>query len=1115
MSSPARGARRALVTLATVVLLAAAAGPAPAAVAPAPTPAGEQAMRHPDLRVATVFQPAARLPARLRAALDLDLAVLGVAPEAAFLDLRGGRWGTLLPAEPLLPGEGIGNELRWEDFGGDVRGDEPALRRVAWDAFVGYLRDHRAQLRIDPAELTRPGYFAAHQGGDLIQLVAPRVVHGVPVRDSYLTAVIRAGNLILLGADHWGDVAVSTAPTRSVEEATATVQAHLGDLAVVGAWRKPHLVLVPTVQGDGYGHRLAWVLSPLVEADLGRWEALVDAHGGELLAFRDTRQYATTRTVVGGVYPVANDGVPPDGVEQAGWPMPFADVVNGPDTRSTDSGGNLNRCVDGSIATHLDGEFVRIADQCGAVIEATGGDVLDLGTGGGTDCAVPPGHSAGDTHAARSAFYELNRIKEQARGQLPGNAWLRGRLTANLNISPLCNASWNGSEVNFFRADPPDCRNDGELAGVVDHEWGHGMDNHGVNPNIASPGEGIADVYAALRLDASCIGRGFWISQLCDGYGDPCTVASGCDGLRDIDWAHRTSGSPHDIAWIDAHCAPSPQGNDGPCGGGVHCEGAVYAEAVWDLFNRDLTAGVFDYDHDRALELATRLTFLGAGPVGVWFQCAPGTGTGDGCNASGGYLNYLAVDDDDGNLNNGTPHMTAIHAAFDRHGVACPTPAVQNSGCAGAPAAAPSVTATALDRGARLSWGAVAGAGKYAIYRTEGVSGCDSGKEKVGETTATAFDHGGLMNGRAYHYVVAALGADDSCIGPMSGCTTVTPSPGPNLFFDGASFAVAIETGDGDLFLDNCEAATVTFDVTNNGTGTQTDVRIVDVVPLSHPETQVTTPFPSTIAASLAACATVQGSFDLVGDGLAFDDTLELRIDVTSDELGGVVKSTTVSIPSTASDLQTFATRTFDFEADLNGWSVLQGTFNRSGGGGGNGTTFALRSSTFLDAQCDRVRSPTMRLTPTSTLSLWNNYDIEPLSAGTWYDRANLGLIKQSDGSRTIVGPSGGRLYNAVPGGPGVYTGCNDGQPGWAGAQPTWGTSTWTAAALQSPAFAGQFVQLEMTYATDASLALRGFWFDQATLTNVEFQVPDAGPCVLFADGFESGDTSAWAATVP
>ena len=70
-------------------------------------------------------------------------------------------------------------------------------------------------------------------------------------------------------------------------------------------------------------------------------------------------------------------------------------------------------------------------------------------------------------------------------------------------------------------------------------------------------------------------------------------------------------------------------------------------------------------------------------------------------------MQWLAADDDNGNLNDGTPHMTAIYAAFNRHSIACATPAPVNSGCASGPAAAPSVTATGGDGQVALSWTAV------------------------------------------------------------------------------------------------------------------------------------------------------------------------------------------------------------------------------------------------------------------------------------------------------------------------------------------------------------------------------------------------------------------------
>ena len=268
----------------------------------------------------------------------------------------------------------------------------------------------------------------------------------------------------------------------------------------------------------------------------------------------------------------------------------------------------------------------------------------------------------------------------------------------------------------------------------------------------------------------------------------------------------------------------------------------------------------------------------------------------------------------------------------------------------------------------------------------------------------------------------------------------------------------------------------------------------------------------------MTACEVSPGTVTIQAGGLAINDPVAIRVDVTSDELAPQVRSQIVQIGlPTEGDFQTFATKTFSYETDLEDWDLVQGTFARTGGGGGDGTTFSVDSSAFLDAQCDQIRSPVISLSATSTLSLWNNYDIEPLSSGTWYDRANVGIV-DATGARTVVDPDGGRLYNASAGGPGNYTGCNDPENGWADTMSTWGTSSWSAAALGSGGLAGQLVQIDVVYGTDGALANRGFWFDEVTVTDFDLQVADgqSDVCLLgpiFADGFESGDTSAWTST--
>jgi len=692
---------------------------------------------------------------------DLDALLIPV--DRAFLDAKTGRWATLIPTQPLVPGDGRTNQLKWSDLQLPVPNGEVEMAAAVEIAFRDYVQEFAPELGLASQEFADKLNVTEIDGSFVVHV--PRVVGGIPVRNAFLTATINHGNLVLLGAARWADVTVDLNPTFDSEKAREWLAPHIAGLPETKDWADPALELIPYDEGATLSYRLAWSLKPGFEKEIGQWEALIDAHSGDLLSFLDTNHYAT-RHVVGGVYPISNDGSGPSGSEQSGWPMPFANIDSAIGDRFTDANGNFFGEYDGEVTTNLNGLYVRISDNCGSVSESSTGDAdINLGTSGGTDCTTAGGGSAGNTHSSRTAFYELNRIAEWGRNRWPGNGFMKSQLLSNMNIDATCNAFWNGT-VNFYKSGGG-CRNTGELAGVIDHEWGHGLDNNDNIPAVSFPGEGIADIYAALRLNDSCIGRGFYQSGNCGGYGDPCTS---CSGLRDIDYARRASGTPHTPTWAASNC--------GGCGfgGGVHCQGAVYAEAVWDLAKRDLQAQ-YGADDVLALELATRITFAGAINVGTWFTCG-GDGE-DGCSGEGGYLNYLAADDIDGDLSNGTPHMDAIYNAFNRHGIACSSPTVQSLGCENAPSESVVINASRGEDGsATLRWDPMPGVGKFYVFRTEGTKECNKGRVLVGTTNDTQFTDTDLLNGFDYYYTVATAFGGRRCGSPMTNCTKITPTAG-------------------------------------------------------------------------------------------------------------------------------------------------------------------------------------------------------------------------------------------------------------------------------------------------------------------------------------------------
>jgi hypothetical protein len=122
--------------------------------------------------------------------------------------------------------------------------------------------------------------------------------------------------------------------------------------------------------------------------------------------------------------------------------------------------------------------------------------------------------------------------------------------------------------------------------------------------------------------------------------------------------------------------------------------------------------------------------------------------------------------------------MVAIYNAFNEQEIACKSPTVKDSGCAGNPNQAPIVTASPGDMRAALFWNGVSGASNYEVFRAEGVNGCSQGKVKLVTLSSNdrSYTDTGLQNGREYYYVVIPKGPNAACFGPASQCTTVVPS---------------------------------------------------------------------------------------------------------------------------------------------------------------------------------------------------------------------------------------------------------------------------------------------------------------------------------------------------
>ncbi len=586
---------------------------------------------------------------------------------------------------PLLPGRG--NKLALADLklahsGGPTVADVEAKLRAFLADFPELLNVSGFDLRLDARSTVNAG-----DDKQLWSVELQQFHRGVPVEGAKVYFRINNGNIVQLGADRVAEVRTGAKPRIDRAAALAAVVHALGFRVdeIQQITNPGTLKFVPALTageqpaqkyegaaGGGYRHLLVWEVEFRRAGDPVTWQAKVDARSGQILSIIDANDYVAAQ-VSGGIYPVTNSD--PEVVR----PLPFTNVTNGA-AKVTDAAGNYDYSGGTATAT-LNGKYIKMVDTCGAISladSATGN--IAFGSSAGTDCTTPGSGGAGNTHATRTGYYHLTNINRKAAGFLPANAWLNGTVTANMNVNSTCNAFWNGSTVNFYRSGGG-CSNTGEIAAVFLHEWGHGMDtNSGGASSDKGTGEAVGDTFAFLETKDACIGKNFQPGVACANCNATCT------GVRDL--ASFATGGSHTIAKpstvadnaginCDRYSCPYYQfifigAYQGPMGYEGHCESYIASSANWDLAQQLVTrwGTTTGWQKMDAIWYKSLTPSKSAYQVASGGKCNPAA-TVNGCGATNWYTVYLAADDDDGNLANGTPNACRIWDAFTAHGIAC------------------------------------------------------------------------------------------------------------------------------------------------------------------------------------------------------------------------------------------------------------------------------------------------------------------------------------------------------------------------------------------------------------------------------------------------------------
>jgi hypothetical protein len=437
-----------------------------------------------------------------------------------------------------------------------------------------------------------------------------QIVRGRPVLGSLLTVAWRAsGRPVFLRTDAFpGADAVWPAAAWRADQAGIAALRSLPFTAV--EWESSEEAWLPVADDDGGPSLLpAWNLRFRTEGPPGRWEARVHAGTGALVSRHSLLAF---ESVEGTVEALVEPGVPGD--PQVVIPVEAAAVtaVSGQffaaDTTGPGGGYSLVFPRNGRarVTAELRGRRVWVRDASRGLRTP-----LDTATVSVPGNAVFRFDERNSTLALRDAYYHLVRAYRFTRTLDPGPALARLDRPMEARVDDPnggCNAYWNGTRLNFYAAGGG-CVSTARIADVVFHEYGHAVTQDCYQP-WDPPGdmnEAFSDYFAATLTDQPRIGNGFF------GPGS---------FLRDVD---------RDRVW-PRDASPS-----------IHLQGLILAGALWDL-RRDVGAAVAD-------PLFHYARYGAAGSFDDYL------------------LDLLAVDDDDGDLGNGTPHFDAIIRAFRAHGI--------------------------------------------------------------------------------------------------------------------------------------------------------------------------------------------------------------------------------------------------------------------------------------------------------------------------------------------------------------------------------------------------------------------------------------------------------------
>jgi len=427
-----------------------------------------------------------------------------------------------------------------------------------------------------------------------------------------------AGRLFAMGSNYYPGIDIDA--KASVLASVAEVIAR-DDLPFYGLGEtdrideKAKLLVLPIQSSDTeVSYHLVWKVIVVTGDPVGRWVTHVDAHTGEIIArFNDVHFLDYSGTASGVIEP--DTYCNPTEIQDFGH---LRVTVQGLPAATSNA--------DGDWAIPYLGLDQRVlsADLFGPWVDLNNIQGNEAQFNGVAIPGIPASVHFDDTNSRadeRDVFNAIGDVHDFIAIFDPTFGYINQRITANVNRSQTCNAYWDGT-INFYQAGGG-CGNTGQIQGVAHHEFGHGVQNFilGGQGNQGL-GEGNGDILSNLLTQESIIGRGFNLNQ--------CAA-----GIRD---SENTLQYPGDVE-----------------GQGIHAAGRVIAGFNWDAMQGlQAVHGV-----EQGTILSGARWHFGRVLLEPNFQPDQVFAT-------------FVADDDNGNLDDGTPNHDAICEAALNHGFECP-----------------------------------------------------------------------------------------------------------------------------------------------------------------------------------------------------------------------------------------------------------------------------------------------------------------------------------------------------------------------------------------------------------------------------------------------------------